>query len=318
MPYPQFYGLAGRDVRLNFTFDYKIQRATRRFEVLLPLPRAHRHGRPRHPVSRRCNDQTDATSWTSLGRCCKIDAPTVERYTAPARTGEYPRKYDLPDQLKYAGPTSSSTSTKIDEPDPDTGTTSASSAGHIQDDRLGQVALALVLTCRPGPESWTNNWIVDDDQSRCPHAADLGVRRRVPGRLQLGSDLGYVARFVAINLLFTTSPRSMTHAEHRSPEAGASKVARNDAQGRPGIERYSTSSTRSSRAASCGASSPTTAGRSAPPIPTPSTMAPRALALFSGNLFESDCWVGFRDALRAAVLLFRLEPVHLRPRLRSG
>ena len=75
-----------------------------------------------------------------------------------------------------------------------------------------------------GPESWTNNWIVDDDQTEY-HMPPIWEYRAGGYRpaARLSQDLGRVARFVGIDLLFTTSP--LYDPLVTSPDVGGAKVA---------------------------------------------------------------------------------------------
>jgi hypothetical protein len=104
--------------------------------------------------------------------------------------------------------------TKTDYDDPDTGY----NFGEIRETRKiiawgGAHGRTWFYDLSAGPEAWTDNWNVDDpdltgdgeEEYRMPpiweYAAD-GFRDPAA----LGGDLGLVARFVAINLLFTSSP----------------------------------------------------------------------------------------------------------------
>jgi hypothetical protein len=80
--YPQFYGLEGRDMGLEFTFDYDIdfagQRTTNRFFRFLK-----RIGEPGDPTDFQLlyNDQVNNVQDVT-GPVLHIDAPTVERWLA--------------------------------------------------------------------------------------------------------------------------------------------------------------------------------------------------------------------------------------------
>ncbi|MEZ5288946.1 MAG: hypothetical protein R2712_29925 [Vicinamibacterales bacterium] len=292
--YPQFYGLAGRDVGLNFTFDYKIQRATRRFEdaFFRFLARTGTAG-PVTPFQTMYNDQTNNVLDVT-GPVLYIDAPTVERYLAQhgqANTRGYTiyliNWYSRPDFQFHVY-------TKIDEPDPDTGYNFGVERGSRKMIAWGgSHSRTWFYDLSAGPESWTNNWIVDDDQSEYHmppiwEYTDGGYRPPA----QLGSDLGYVARFVAINLLFTTSP--LYDPLNTSPEAGASKVAHvamlEADPGSSGLDFFNPQFTGRQLRRFQPYYRWTLGTSDTNPI---DDGAARALALFSGNLFESDCWVGF-------------------------
>ncbi len=104
--------------------------------------------------------------------------------------------------------------TKTDEPDPDTGY----NFGVERDSRKliawgGSHGRAWFYDLSAGPEIWTDNWYVDgadvdgdgyDDYRMPPIWEYTAGGFRDPA--DLGYDLGLVTRFVAINLLFTSSP----------------------------------------------------------------------------------------------------------------
>lgn len=115
--------------------------------------------------------------------------------------------------------------TKTDEPDPDTGY----NFGEIRDTRkiiawggttpddeesgLGSLHRIWFHDLSAGPEAWTDNWNVDDadlngngrTEYRMPPAWEYGTDGYRPFD-DISGDLGKIARYVAINLLFTASP----------------------------------------------------------------------------------------------------------------
>jgi hypothetical protein len=115
--------------------------------------------------------------------------------------------------------------TKIGEPDPDTqfdfGLLESRKliawGGTTPDDEesgLGTLARIWFYDLSAGPEAWSGNWNVDDadldgDGSldyRMPPVWEYGSAAGYRPFNDLSGDLGKVVRFVAINLLFTTSP----------------------------------------------------------------------------------------------------------------
>lgn len=105
--------------------------------------------------------------------------------------------------------------TKTDDPDPDTGV----NFGAAYDSRKiiawgGSFGRTWFYDLSAGPESWTDNWNINDAEID----SEPGTDYRMPpvweyGNLtgyrpfdNLSQDLGLVARYVAINLLFTSSP----------------------------------------------------------------------------------------------------------------
>ena len=104
--------------------------------------------------------------------------------------------------------------TKTDQSDPDTGY----NFGALRDSRKmiawgGSRGRTWFYDLSAGPEAWTDNWNVDDpdldgngiEEYRMPPIWEYAAGGyRDPA--ELSSDLGLVARFVGIDLLFTTSP----------------------------------------------------------------------------------------------------------------
>jgi hypothetical protein len=116
--------------------------------------------------------------------------------------------------------------TKTNEPDPDThynfGVQRQSRkiiawGGTTPDDEengLGRLRRVWFHDLSAGPESWTDNWNVDDadvDEDgvadfRLPPVWEYLAKGGFRPRSALSGDLAKVARYVAINLLFTSSP----------------------------------------------------------------------------------------------------------------
>lgn len=292
--YPQFYGLAGREVGLAFDFRYRIVRAERRFEneFFAYLTRTGIPG-PVTPFQTLYNDQT-RNVLDVVGPVLYIDAPKVERYLA-IRGGANPRGYTIylinwhsrPDFQFHVY-------TKTDEVDPDTGYNFGVERGSRKVIAWGgSHSRAWFYDLSAGPESWTNNWIVDDDQSEyhMPPVWEYAAGGYRPAA-QLSADLGYVARFVAINLLFTTSP--LYDPLVTAPDLGGAKVAHvamlEDDASASGLDFYNSAFTRREL------------WRFQPYYPWKTGVtdtnpidagAKRALDIFSENIFESDCWTGF-------------------------
>ena len=132
---------------------------------------------------------------------------------------------------------------KTDTVDPDTGY----NFGTERDSRAmiawgGSSGRTWFYDLSAGPESWSGNWNVDDADVDGDGAADYrmppvweyaanGNRKRSV----LGSDLGKVVRYVALNLLFTSSP--LYDPMNTAPEpGGAKKIAYTMFEGDPGSQ----------------------------------------------------------------------------------
>ena len=213
---PQFYGLNGRDLGLHFDFSYRSIEAGSQFEDRFfgYLASAGKSG-PLTAFQQQYNDQKKNVL-NVKGPVLYVDAPSVETWLE-SQSGElnidlahsytiyYINWYSRKDFQFHVY-------TKTDESDPDTGY----NFGIQRDSRKmiawgGSSGRSWFYDLSAGPEAWTNNWNVDTPDLDNNGAEDYRMppiweytRKgyRDPGKL--GSDLGKVARYVAINLLFTS------------------------------------------------------------------------------------------------------------------
>ena len=158
-----------------------------------------------------------------------IDAPSVERWLI----GHAPAGVDTTqdtlffinwwgrDDFKHH------VYTKTNEPDPDTGYNFgvqresrkiiAWGGTPPTDEENGLAGRARVwfYDLSAGPRSWTDNWNVDDPDldgngvrptTACPRSGSTSSRAATGRRGKLTADLTQIARYVGIDLLFTTSP----------------------------------------------------------------------------------------------------------------
>lgn len=216
---PAFYGLTGRDVGLRFSFDHRIHWADDGFEQQF-FDYLTASGQPGDltDFQQMYNDQA-ANVLDVSGPVLYVDGPSTERVLADmARTRlriDTRRSYTVflvnwhgHDDFQFH------VYTKTDEPDPDTGY----NFGELRPSRKmiawgGTSSRTWFYDLSAGPEAWTDNWNVDlpdldgngiEDYRMPPSWEYAANGYRDPSLL--GSDLGKVTRFVAIDLLFTTSP----------------------------------------------------------------------------------------------------------------
>jgi hypothetical protein len=228
--YPQFYGEPGRDMGLQYNFDYNVtfkdwSFSTRFFNYLQKI------GTPGEPTV----FQTDYNDQVSnvldvTGPVLYIDAPSVEGWldknlhtAKKGYTIVFVNWYSRPDFKFHVY-------TKTDEPDPDTGY----NFGELRASRKviawgGGDSHLWFYDLSAGPEAWTNNWNVDD----LDVDGDGSTDKRMPPIWEyspggyadpstLSTDLGLVTRFVGIDLLFTTSP--LYDPLVTAPDVGGRKV----------------------------------------------------------------------------------------------
>jgi hypothetical protein len=232
--YSQFYGQPGRNVGLQFDFDYEVTYAHDRFEKIFfrYLSRIGEAG-PSTVFQQAYNDQ--ATNILDVDdEILYLDGPTVEAWLdrmAPWLLGTRHDGYTVyfinwhgRDDFRFH------VYRKNDQPDPDTGHSFGDDDARMMIAWGGSSSRSWFLDISAGPEAWSNNYIVDStdidgdgfEDGRIPPAweyADGGYRDPA----LLSEDLGVVTRFVAINLLFTPSP--LYDPMVTAPGAGGDKVA---------------------------------------------------------------------------------------------
>jgi hypothetical protein len=226
--FPAFYGLPA-SLGLTFNYDYNLVYADASFEdaffgymssIASPQPLTLFQEAYNTQISRSL-DVAD-NHW--------IDAPSVEQWLADNTnsllgldTTEYTvffvNWYGRDDFIHHVY-------TKTDEPDPDTGYNFGllresrkliAWGGTTPDDEengLGSLHRIWFYDLSAGPESWTDNWNLDDADVdgngvmdyRMPPSWEYGNLSAYRPFDDLSGDLAQVLRYVAIDLLFTTSP----------------------------------------------------------------------------------------------------------------
>jgi hypothetical protein len=225
---PRFYGLPG-ELGLEFAFDYNLVYAGSAFEdaffgyldgIAQPMPLTLFQELYNEQVNRSLDVTENA--W--------IDAPSTEQWLAGnagpllgVDTSQYTIFY-----VNWYGRSDFRfhVYTKIDEPDPDTGYNFGVQretrkiiawGGTTPDDEengLGSLHRIWFYDLSAGPESWTDNWNVDDADLdgneqmdyRMPPIWEYGSTSGYRPFDDLTGDLAKITRYVAIDLLFTTSP----------------------------------------------------------------------------------------------------------------
>ncbi len=187
-----------------------------------------------------------------------IDAPSVEKWLANhAPRGVDTRRntvylinwYDRSDFKFHVY-------TKMNEPDPDTGYNFGElrssrkliawggTSAADEEDGLGKTRRVWFHDLSAGPESWGGNWNVDDadidgddePDYRIPTAWEYGSYRP---QAAMSRDLAKLTRYVALDLLFTTSP--LYPVELPTPEIPESvNIDSNTYEGWPGVNASAT------------------------------------------------------------------------------
>jgi len=211
---------------LTYTYDYHVRYANKRYEdrFFAELQRLATPA-PLTAYQELYNEQQGNVATITDNH--HIDAPSVERWLALNPPAGVDTRRNTVFFINWFGRSDFKfhVYTKTDEPDPDTGHNFGAErdsrkisawGGTTADDEengLGSTRRVWFHDLSAGPESWTENWNVDDpdldgngvEDYRMPpvweYAAD-GYRS--PDALT--GDLALITRYVAINLLFTTSP----------------------------------------------------------------------------------------------------------------
>jgi len=219
--YPSFY-FGNQFLGIDFNYDYNLVYAEQPFEdaffgylgsIAKPMPMTL-YQNWYNEEGNRSLDVID-NAW--------IDAPSVEKWLA-ANAGSA-LGIDTSDYTVFFVNWYSRADfrfhvyTKTDEPDPDTGY----NFGEVRDSRkviawggttpddeesgLGSLHRIWFYDLSAGPEGWTDNWAIDAAPGyTLPPVWEYGNMAGYRPFDDLSGDLGKVTRYVAIDLLFTTSP----------------------------------------------------------------------------------------------------------------
>jgi hypothetical protein len=212
--YPQFYGLDGRNMGLKYRFRHSIVYKDRQFTnaFFAHLRQIGKRG-GLTDYQKLYNDQ-ERNVLDIKGPVLYIDAASVEKWLEHADTGRDERGYTIyfinwhgRDDFRFH------VYTKVDDPDPDT---------HFNFGALDEAAMVAwggtssrswFYDFSAGPEWNSVNWLVDFEDLSGDGFAEYrmpNIWEYVAGGYRepdaLGGDMGLLARFVAINLLFTSSP----------------------------------------------------------------------------------------------------------------
>jgi hypothetical protein len=315
--YPQYYGLQGRDTGLLFEFRYSFefkgpQFTDRFFGALTSMGRTGR----RTAFQQLYNDQ-DHNILDVPDEVLYLDAPSVEAWLQRNDGGHHDRGYAVYFVNWYGRPDFRfHVYGKTDEPDPDTG----HNFGRLNDSRRmtawgGSSSRIWFLDLSAGPEAWTGSWNVDDEDLDGDGVYDSRITPiweyaeagyALPE--WLGNDLGVVTRFVAINLLFTSSP--LYDPMGTAPGAGGGKVAHvamleddGDA-GRSGLEYLDTAFMRA-RLRELQPYYSWRVGKSVTdPIDAPAKAALDTFRTFWTGEFMPGCWQGYGAPLAQLFCFF--------------
>lgn len=298
--YPQFYGLKGRDLGLEFVFDHRIAHRDGAFAARLFqfLSQTGREGPP--TLYQSLYNQQFRNVLDITGPVLYIDAPSVERWLVANDTARREDAYTVYFINWFGKPGFKfHVYTKTDEPDPDTGFAFGALAQTAMNAWGGSASRIWFYDFSAGPEWNTVNWVVDtqniggdrNEEYRMPpiwEYVDNGYR---PASA-LGHDMGLLTRFVAINLLFTTSPLydPLAAAPDPSGRRRLDITVFEDDPAQPGLPYVNASHAKRKLFGLQPYYSWRAAKRAVDPI---DEGARRALGLFTLNAQGPDCWTAY-------------------------
>ncbi|MDX6591662.1 MAG: hypothetical protein QOJ13_858 [Gaiellales bacterium] len=215
--YPRFYGLQGRDMGLRYALRYNVIRAGNTYERnFFRYLRSIGTPEERTDFQTAYNDQKRNNRFIPK-TVLAIDAPSVsEWFDAHAGSLGVGAKGYTVYLVNWHGKPGFRYHVfrRTDRVDPDTGFNFG-----LRDSRAmiawgGQgESRSWFYDLSAGPESWSNNWNVDDADvdgdsfadERMPPVWEYTAGGYKPRRM-LSGDLGKVVRYIAVDMLFTTSP----------------------------------------------------------------------------------------------------------------
>jgi hypothetical protein len=219
------YGIQEK-LGIKYTYDYNVRYANRAYEdkffgklAKLATPA------PLTQLQQQYNDQENNV--LDVTDNSYIDAPTVEKWLAANPPSGVDTRRNTIFFINWYGRSDFRfhVYTKTNEPDPDTGynfgvqrdsrklTAWGGTTADDEENGLGSTRRVWFHDLSAGPESWTENWNVDtpdldgngvEDYRMPPTWEYTADGYRAP--TALAGDLSKITRYVAINLLFTSSP----------------------------------------------------------------------------------------------------------------
>jgi hypothetical protein len=211
---------------LKYTYDYKVQYTGKAYEDKLfgELTRLAKPA-PLTQYQQQYNDQQKNVLDVKDNH--EIDAPSVERWLAANPPGGVEVRHNTVFFINWFGRSDFEhhVYTKTNEPDPDTGYNFGKerasrkiiawggTAPDDEEDGNGTLARIWFHDLSAGPESWTGNWNVDTkdldgngaEDYRMPPIWEYSATGYRAAK-ELSGDLSKLTRYVALNLLFTSSP----------------------------------------------------------------------------------------------------------------
>lgn len=222
--YPAIYGLDAK-LGIKYTYDYKLTYGTKAYEDKF-FKQLTKLAKPAALTVQQTDYNAQENNVLDVTSNYEIDAPSVEKYLAYNAPQGVDTKRNTVFFINWYGRKDFKfhVYSKLGEPDPDTGNDFGTRSsrkmiawgGTTADDEetgLGSTRRVWFQDLSAGPELWTGNWNVDDADVDGDGEADYRMPAsweyteggyRSPG--ELAGDLSKITRYVALNLLMTSSP----------------------------------------------------------------------------------------------------------------
>lgn len=252
-----WYGVVEK-LGLTYTYDYQLTYADRRYEDRFfgELKRLARPA-PLTLYQEAYNEQQNKT--LTITENHHIDAPSVERWLAANPPAGVDTRRNTVFFINWYGRSDFRfhVYTKTDEPDPDTGYNFGverdsrkiiawgGTTANDEENGLGSTRRVWFHDLSAGPESWTDNWNVDEpdldgngvEDYRMPPTWEYAANG-YRSATALAGDLSKITRYVALNLLFTTSPLYPVELPTARPPKSIN-IDSNTYEGWPGVDASS-------------------------------------------------------------------------------
>jgi hypothetical protein len=300
--YPLFYDRRGRDLGLDYRFHYRFERRGALARQLFGYLKSAGIEGPITAFQEAYNEQGRSVTQVR-GPVLHVDGAKVEKWLADHDPEANDRGYTLY-LINWYGQADFQfhVYTKTDEPDPDTGYNfGLRRATRKMISWGGTHSRSWFYDFSAGPESWGGSYNITDADLDGDGSPDYRIPPvweydnggyRPPERLS--HDIGLLARYVAIDLLFTTSP--LYDPLVSAPEPGGRKVAHVAMlENEPGVSgldwfhgQFAEREWREFQPYyrwKVGVTDTDPADRG----------AKKALAIFSGNSSARDCWSNFGE-----------------------
>jgi hypothetical protein len=250
------YGVTEK-LGITYTYDYKIKYTDRSYEDRF-FRQLSKLAKPA-PLTQYQQAYNDQAGVLDIGTSYAIDAPSVEKWLAYHPPAGVDTRRNTVFFINWYGRSDFKfhVYTKIGEPDPDTGYDFGANrdsrkliawGGTTADDEetgLGSTRRVWFHDLSAGPESWTGNYDITNADVDGDGVADYRMPPiweyanngyRTPSALS--GDLGKITRYVAMNLLMTTSPLYPAELPTAYPPKSVD-VDSNTYEGWPGVDASS-------------------------------------------------------------------------------